>query len=717
MKLNIIIGLYGSGKSTILNNINDLEYEKLSLDDLDINSRTNEKRIKIIFDLFQKYISNNNINIQKFGEDYLNTFNIQNKSLFNTLVVLFSKYSYRNLNDIIKNELREKILIPSILNYFLVFIENQNLIKNYIVDSGAKHFLSMDESFFKNLSKFFNQINIIYLNNSIIQLISNLFQKNKEHYAFLERGFKKEIYDILKRDFGKILPNNLKEATDYIEENEEYKNFIKKYINNILYTSQKEIDTFIEHIKKYDNKVKLYTININRGDSIENIINDIYNLELFKTKINITDNQLIKKKPKAIFFDLSSTILDSHKIDLECIDSILTKYGFPKWLEGTNKKKDKNKSMKQNFSNFFGEKNANQAYQEYFNLLLDNIYRMPLINGIEDTLIYCNDSNIKCAIVSNRDKIFVEKFLEIFKYNKYFNEIITPETSGFTKPNPKIVKPYIEKLNIDQNTETILFMGDAFADIRCSYNSGCIPILYSEIKRDEISPQNLEILSKLNPDNPIIIIKKQKEFIELLEKSKKLWNKKELIKITYIGANGKIGKQAINMICSKIPEKENVEMVLIGSGTQDSLIRLNGFIKDLLGGLELKNEKFNIKFKITNDYKDTTNSKIVVCSSGKWPTKKEIDDSSFLDESGRLIQSKINSQLIKDITSKLNKFCPKTLFLIVTNQVDMICHIARQIAKDMNIIGLTGGVDSARLKQNIKDILGVESTDIYDRLS
>ena len=90
--------------------------------------------------------------------------------------------------------------------------------------------------------------------------------------------------------------------------------------------------------------------------------------------------------------------------------------------------------------------------------------------------------------------------------------------------------------------------------------------------------------------------------------------------------------------------------------------------------------------------------------------KKRNNGSSFFDESGRLIQSKINSQLIKDITSKLNKFCPKTLFLIVTNQVDMMCHIARQIAKDMNIIGLTGGVDSARLKQNIKDILGVEST-------
>jgi len=99
---------------------------------------------------------------------------------------------------------------------------------------------------------------------------------------------------------------------------------------------------------------------------------------------------------------------------------------------------------------------------------------MPLINEIEDTLKYCKYNNIKCVIVSNRDKIFVEKFLTIFEYKKYFEDIITPETSGYTKPNPKIVQPYIEKLNIDANNETLLFMGDAFADIRCGYKSGFI---------------------------------------------------------------------------------------------------------------------------------------------------------------------------------------------------------------------------------------------------
>lgn len=40
----------------------------------------------------------------------------------------------------------------------------------------------------------------------------------------------------------------------------------------------------------------------------------------------------------------------------------------------------------------------------------------------------------------------------------------------------------------------------------------------------------------------------------------------------------------------------------------------------------------------------------------------------------------------------------------------MMCHIARKLANDMNIIGLNRGVDSSRLKQEIKDVFGLKST-------
>ena len=205
------------------------------------------------------------------------------------------------MNETIKNELRKKVLIPSILLYFLIHIDNLNLNKTLIIDAGAMHFLSMDKVFFKNLEKKFGKINLVYLNNTIEQVISNLFHKNKDHYSFLERGFKKEIYEIFEKSFGVKIPNDLKEATKFIEAKEEYKIFIKKYINNILTSSKKELDVFIDNIRKKETKLNLYKIDINKNDSIEKIINNIKNLKIINLKMNSNDRQIIKKNQKQYF--------------------------------------------------------------------------------------------------------------------------------------------------------------------------------------------------------------------------------------------------------------------------------------------------------------------------------------------------------------------------------------------------------------------------------
>jgi malate/lactate dehydrogenase/phosphoglycolate phosphatase-like HAD superfamily hydrolase len=420
------------------------------------------------------------------------------------------------------------------------------------------------------------------------------------------------------------------------------------------------------------------------------------------------EEKLIPQKPKVIFFDLSSTILDSHAVDIEAIDFILTKYGVPKWDEGTREKKEKGKSMKDNFPNFFGINNAEKAYSEYLKYIIDNIERMPLIMNSIEMIKYCKQNGIKTIIVSNRDKIFVDVFIKKFEIETLFDGIITPDDMGFTKPDPRILTSSFEKFGLDPTRDTILFMGDAFADVRCAFRSGCIPILYTEIVRDEISPKNLERLKKINPENPVREVKSQKQFINMLEDSKHLWQNKKATKITYIGANGKIGKEAISMICSKIPDNENVEVVLVGSGSKESLTRLDGFVKDVTGSLSLQGKKSKIKFVITNNYCQTKDSDIVLCSAGKWPTEFDREKYKSCDSSGRLIQSFVNAEMIINITEQLKEYCPNALFVIVTNQVDMMCCISRQVAPNMEIIGLSGGVDSSRLKQITKEILGLD---------
>ena len=180
-------------------------------------------------------------------------------------------------------------------------------------------------------------------------------------------------------------------------------------------------------------------------------------------------------------------------------------------------------------------------------------------------------------------------------------------------------------------------------------------------------------------------------------------------KITYIGAGGKIGKQALTMMCSQVPSDEEANFVLIGSGSEESLTRLEGFRKDLAGALTINKNHGKVNFTITNDYSKTADSDLVICSAGKHATKEEFEAFSSIDPSGRLVQSKINSEMIKNIFTELEKYCPNALSLVVTNQVDTMCQVARENASSLEIIGLTGAVDSTRLRQNIKETTGKES--------
>ena len=170
-------------------------------------------------------------------------------------------------------------------------------------------------------------------------------------------------------------------------------------------------------------------------------------------------------------------------------------------------------------------------------------------------------------------------------------------------------------------------------------------------------------------------------------------------KITYIGALGKIGQKALIMIVSNNFYKYNnkLEIVLITSDSNNSKNRLNGFVKDLNGLVFCNNNQNNIKFTISNDYSEIKNSDIIICSAAKWTLKENLYN--FKDNTGRLIQTFYNKDLILDIADQINKYSEKSLFAIITNQVDLICSIVRNKYPNLNVIGIGNYIDSIRLKQ------------------
>ena len=174
-------------------------------------------------------------------------------------------------------------------------------------------------------------------------------------------------------------------------------------------------------------------------------------------------------------------------------------------------------------------------------------------------------------------------------------------------------------------------------------------------------------------------------------------------KITLIGAGGKIGGKTINNIFSQTLPDQNIELVLIGSGSKDSLTRLSGLMDDI----NMANKNKNIRVIITNDYSYTKDSHIAISTVGKWPTPQEMEEFKKIDPTGRECQSFSNAKIIERISKELEKNCPETVFLIVTNQVDTMCAIARKSAPKMHILGLSGEVDFMKLQQIFKEDLNI----------
>ena len=168
---------------------------------------------------------------------------------------------------------------------------------------------------------------------------------------------------------------------------------------------------------------------------------------------------------------------------------------------------------------------------------------------------------------------------------------------------------------------------------------------------------------------------------------------------------GKVGSRALQSITQlEFPANTCLKLVLMASERKGSIERLQGFAADLHQAFSGARKEGDLNVIVTSNYMETQGSDLVICSAGNWPSEKQ---SSINEKSGRLVQTYVNAEMIKNIAIKLNESCPDSLLLMVTNQVDMMCHIARKFASKMKVLGLTGGVDSARLKDVINEEMSV----------
>jgi malate dehydrogenase len=106
----------------------------------------------------------------------------------------------------------------------------------------------------------------------------------------------------------------------------------------------------------------------------------------------------------------------------------------------------------------------------------------------------------------------------------------------------------------------------------------------------------------------------------------------------------------------------------------------------------------------TNDYADTTNSDLVVVTSGL-PRKPGMSRDDLL---------KKNQEIITQVTQEVVRHSPQCIIIMVTNPLDAMAQLAYKISgfPRERVIGMAGVLDTARFRTFIAQEVGVSVRDV-----
>ena len=106
----------------------------------------------------------------------------------------------------------------------------------------------------------------------------------------------------------------------------------------------------------------------------------------------------------------------------------------------------------------------------------------------------------------------------------------------------------------------------------------------------------------------------------------------------------------------------------------------------------------------TNGYEETAGSSIAVITSGM-PRKPGMSRDELLATNAKIVQT---------VVKELVKRSPNIILILVTNPLDAMVHVARQVSHlpKSRVLGMAGVLDTARLRSFVAEELNVSGADV-----
>ena len=168
------------------------------------------------------------------------------------------------------------------------------------------------------------------------------------------------------------------------------------------------------------------------------------------------------------------------------------------------------------------------------------------------------------------------------------------------------------------------------------------------------------------------------------------------MKVTVIGA-GNVGASCAEYIAIKRIASEVILLDIKDGFAEGKALDLSQTSSTL---------SFNTRIiGVTNDYSKTSNSDVVVVTSGV-PRKPGMTREELIG---------INADIVENVIIKILTYSPKTILVIVSNPMDTMTYltIKKSGLSKNKVIGMGGALDSSRFRTYISMAMNKPSSDIH----
>lgn len=200
-------------------------------------------------------------------------------------------------------------------------------------------------------------------------------------------------------------------------------------------------------------------------------------------------------KYRGFLFDLDGTLIDTTELIVQSFNHTLN------WIAGVSVPREQivgligrplYDQLKMHLKDC-SEESIEKAMDEHMHFQIRNWRQyVGVFGGVEELLQHIKMNGAHTAIVTSRKERTTKLYLEELGLIKYFDLLVTPETTKEHKPSPEPALYAMNRLNL-KNEESV-FIGDSVFDMQCAKSAeiSAIFVTWGSGKENEIRDINVD---------------------------------------------------------------------------------------------------------------------------------------------------------------------------------------------------------------------------------